>query len=141
MYYKIHHRQKFYSTLCQTQLQNIGTQLQENFKTLEHNSKTLAQNNFNTRHKLYFLLNRHFSLYASLSYSSLFCRLIPRIYLALHIRYKLVCLVLSQHNFTALMRPERSKQYCLQSLCIHIDNTSHDTNWLEWSRKPFGHAC
>ena len=34
-------------------------------------------------------------------------------------RYKLVCLVLSQHNFTGLMRPERSKQYCLQ-LYIYI---------------------
>ena len=34
-------------------------------------------------------------------------------------RYKLVCLVLSQHNFTGLMRPKRLKQYCLQ-LYIYI---------------------
>ena len=33
-------------------------------------------------------------------------------------RYKLVYLVLSQHNFTGLMRPERSKQYCLQLLML-----------------------
>ena len=44
---------------------------------------------------------------------------IPHIYM-LATRFKLVSLVLSQHKFTALTRPQRSKQYCLQYIYIYI---------------------
>ena len=53
MYYKIHDRQKFYSTLCQTTKRNQRYYLiqstQNDSISMKYNSKILAQNKFNTR--------------------------------------------------------------------------------------------
>ena len=53
MYYKIHDRRNFYSTLCQTakrnQRYNLIQSTQNDSTSVEHNFKTLAQNKFNTR--------------------------------------------------------------------------------------------
>ena len=80
MYYKIHDRRKFYSTLCQTakrnQRYNLIQSTQNNSTSIEHDSKTLAQNKFNSQPKFYFFSKRCFSLYASLVLS-LFRRRCP----------------------------------------------------------------